>query len=450
SEVLHPAPLIPLPSNPLTASPGTAANPASGASSTPPLAVPSSSQTLKNPDPRFIECEAFTNRFAAHLSGPFGKSHKRVVRKLSGTYGAHNFVATAESGEETPILKTEALIDLRWTLPKSQPRRDLANDYAELGALYNVFSLNESGNLASAIEKVGQAVDASYVFSSSVVTALEAEVSEPLQEYEMFAQIIKSVLKYRRLKHVQVEQAAETLAQKRVTLESLEHVENEARRIDELLRGAVGGGGGGLGSQRSAGAAPPTRPDGGSGAAEERTTLEHAPTSPNRELSVPGSAASGRYAYGYGGPGPRSRSPNIRIGSGSKLINALSHRIQGMMDVDPEATRRNNIGKTRDAIALVRVSPSAAAERERLQEELNRFQNVKVADFRDILLAFSNIHHKWCQKVRGCHDVRFPGVLLGRGRGAKRREDGFARISVLKKKKDLTPLTLVYINCYPQ
>ena len=39
--------------------------------------------------------------------------------------------------------------------------------------------------------------------------------------------------------------------------------------------------------------------------------------------------------------------------SSSKLFSVLSHTIHGIMDVDPETTRRNSIGKTRDSIIQV-------------------------------------------------------------------------------------------------
>jgi sorting nexin-4 len=47
--------------------------------------------------------------------------------------------------------------------------KELANDYAELGAVYNGFSLNEEGQVANAIEKIGQAVDASYSNTGEMV-----------------------------------------------------------------------------------------------------------------------------------------------------------------------------------------------------------------------------------------------------------------------------------------
>lgn len=43
-----------------------------------------------------------------------------------------------------------------------------------------------------------------------------------------------------------------------------------------------------------------------------------------------------------------------RAGSGAKgILNALSYSFQGIMDVDPEAARRNGISKTRDGISQV-------------------------------------------------------------------------------------------------
>ena len=42
------------------------------------------------------------------------------------------------------------------------------------------------------------------------------------------------------------------------------------------------------------------------------------------------------------------------------LFNAVKHSLSGMMDVDPEATRRANIGRTRDNISQVSENCSAS------------------------------------------------------------------------------------------
>ena len=47
---------------------------------------------------------------------------------------------------------------------------DCAQDHADLGAALNSFSLNETGALASAIEKTGQAADATYMSTTKLVS----------------------------------------------------------------------------------------------------------------------------------------------------------------------------------------------------------------------------------------------------------------------------------------
>ena len=46
---------------------------------------------------------------------------------------------------------------------------DFAQDHAELGAALNGFSLNESGQLSTAIERTGQAIDTTYMSTSRLV-----------------------------------------------------------------------------------------------------------------------------------------------------------------------------------------------------------------------------------------------------------------------------------------
>ena len=45
-----------------------------------------------------------------------------------------------------------------------------SNDYAELGAVLNGFSLTETGSLSAAIERSGQAVDATYLSTTNLVS----------------------------------------------------------------------------------------------------------------------------------------------------------------------------------------------------------------------------------------------------------------------------------------
>ena len=49
---------------------------------------------------------------------------------------------------------------------------EYAHDHADLGAALNGFSLNETGALSGAIEKTGQAVDATYMSTTKLVRTL--------------------------------------------------------------------------------------------------------------------------------------------------------------------------------------------------------------------------------------------------------------------------------------
>lgn len=46
---------------------------------------------------------------------------------------------------------------------------DFAQDHAELGAALNGFSLNESDQLSTAIERTGQAIDTTYMSTTRLV-----------------------------------------------------------------------------------------------------------------------------------------------------------------------------------------------------------------------------------------------------------------------------------------
>lgn len=50
------------------------------------------------------------------------------------------------------------------------PLTEFGHDHAELGGVLNGFSLSESGALAATIEKTGQAVDATYLSTTQLVS----------------------------------------------------------------------------------------------------------------------------------------------------------------------------------------------------------------------------------------------------------------------------------------
>ncbi|KAG0171550.1 Sorting nexin, cytoplasm-to-vacuole targeting pathway/endosomal sorting [Apophysomyces sp. BC1034] len=327
SDVLHSPPLSVLPKNPLQAVVSKQADlpPHSTVLSNTLIPIPTTAYTLKNPDPRFEESEKFTYRIANYMNNNLDKSQRKVIRRLG----------------------------------------ELANDYAELGAVYNGFSLNESDAVAHAIEKIGQAVDASYTETGQMVTALEGEFAEPIQEHSQFAQTVKQVLRFRHLKHAQVELIEGSLENKEENLKYLLQMEQEARRLEEAI----------------------TR---------ERTIGSNAV-----DIDEINEAANNPVENGmpYGNAGRRPKS----WGNPIQMISAVGHTLQGIIDVDPEATRRNQIGKTKDAMevlqnALEITRKDLAGVSVDVQKDLDRFQREKIRDLRDMLIAYAKIHIRYCQK----------------------------------------------------
>ncbi|KAJ2777824.1 Sorting nexin, cytoplasm-to-vacuole targeting pathway/endosomal sorting [Coemansia javaensis] len=209
TEVLHSPVITGLPRSPLHSSPSRApgSSVADGMSQPPPkiaatnalagdVPVPSALAPIRNIEPRWMDCELFTNKYANQFSGVIEKSERRIYRRLG----------------------------------------ELASDYAELGATLNGFSLlDHPERLAAAIESAGQAVDSSYIEVGQLLTQMEAEVSEPIHEYSQYAAIIKQVLRFRLLKNLQLEGVEDALVRQRDKLERLLQADDEAKRLAQAL-----------------------------------------------------------------------------------------------------------------------------------------------------------------------------------------------------------------------
>ncbi|KII85815.1 hypothetical protein PLICRDRAFT_115525 [Plicaturopsis crispa FD-325 SS-3] len=343
SEVLHSPPLSLLPKNILKAPSHNPTDPnASPAYAA--LPNPSAAHPLRNPDQRFLDSEGFTNKFANHVSGPMEKVTRRTLK--------------------------------RWS--------DDAQDHSDLGAALNGFSLNEAGPLSAAIEKTGQAADATYISTTRLVQELEQNWAEPLHEYAQFASIIKKLLAYRHQKHVQYEMTQDALEAKREDLEELEKSEREARRLEEAL-----------GRRRSTVSSPP-RSEGtrSPGSGENDGEEDAGSTGADSRVDEPASV------YLPPHPGP---SPSRRRAPGMGLLSALSYTLHGMMDVDPETARRNGISKSRETISQLEDALHLSAQdlkysSSTIQADLDRFQRQKVADFREMAISMARSHRDWCKK----------------------------------------------------
>lgn len=280
----------------------------------------------------------------------------------------------------------------------------LSTDLSDLGAKFNAFALSEqSPSLAAAIERIGQAADSSYIATEELASSLGASFAEPMRENAQFAGVVRSVLRYRLLKRVQQEMTNDELLKKRALLDQLERSEAEARRIEQYLSS----------SQQISGThhvQPPRR----SSSMKETSIQHHRESSGEDTASIDSdfppthgdlsSAPSAR----VGAPERATSSPTHRkVPSGNSITNKIfgpiRHAIQGVADVDPERTRRDTIGKTKESIEQLEQAQVVSAQDVKeasasILKDLKRFQGDKENDMKRYMLAYAKSQIEWARK----------------------------------------------------
>lgn len=269
----------------------------------------------------------------------------------------------------------------------------LASDLADLGSKYNAFALSEQEpSLAAAIERVGQAADSSYIATEELSSSLGASFAEPMRENAQFAGVVRNVLRYRLQKRVQQEMTNDELLKKKALLEQLERSEAEARRIDQYLSNSQQ-----IGSPRRA--SPPRR----SSSMKEHSTQQPRESSGEDTASIDSdfppthgdfsSAPSARVgAPERSPPTPSHKKAPSGNSITNKIFGPIRHAIQGVADVDPERTRRDTIGKTRESIEQLEQAQVAAAQDVKdasgsILKDLKRFQGEKEDDLKRYMVS---------------------------------------------------------------
>lgn len=309
-------------------------------------------------DPYFVNFENTTKDIENLLQGPMEKTNRRLLQHL-GNWG---------------------------------------EDMADLGAKFNAFSLSEqSQSLAAAIEKTGQAVDSTYIGTTELASSLSASFSEPMRESAQFAGVVRSVLRYRVLKRIQEDMTKDELEKKRNLLESLEASEAESKRLQQHLS--------------STGHVPPTRSRATSNSSQRSSTGTAEPP-PREEDSAsidsdfpPTHGDTPSASQGAPDSGSPPSSPHKKTASGNfvtnKLFGSITHAFRGMADVDPEKTRRDQIGKTRDSLVQLEQALGVAEKDTKdassgVMKDLRRFQEEKENDLRRYMVSDERFESAVC------------------------------------------------------
>ena len=368
SEVLHSHPAASVPKNNLKAPPLDPANPTSAHAWLP---VPSTSAKLKSasgatasgaatspPDFASAAPTAPHSTLGPQILGRFPPTSRTLSERDLDPY----FINFEASTRELELL-------LQGNIEKVN-RRTLAHlsslsaDLMELGSRYNGFSLSEqSPTVAAAIERIGQAADTSYIETEELSSSLSASFAEPMRESAQFASIVRSVLRYRVLKRVQEEMTRDELARKKSLLDSLERSELEAKRIEQYLNNTS------VPSTKpkrsmsasSAGSSQDRESDTRRSSAEDTASIDsdfpptHGDALPPHPSTSQGSPQRGldqSTASTANTPVHRKSSSGNFVTN--KIFGRISHAVHGFVDVDPERTRRDQIGKTKESLVQVR------------------------------------------------------------------------------------------------
>ncbi|OAP59454.1 hypothetical protein AYL99_06752 [Fonsecaea erecta] len=387
NEVLHAHPVSSVPKNNLKAPPLDPANPTPAHNWLP---IPSSSAKLRPYGP--------TSSTGTPISPPDQTFPSVVSHTTPGPQIFGRFPVNAERLSETDLdpyfinfeqNTRELEILLQGSIEKVNRRTiehltKLSADLAELGARYNGFSLSEqSPTVAAAIERIGQAVDSTYISTEELSLSLGATFAEPMRESAQFAGVVRNVLKYRVLKRVQQEMTREDLEKKRYLLDQLERSESEAKRIDAYLAGSTTLASPPRRSTSSASArGPPERRD-VQHEETESVDSDFPPTHGEPPLSPP-SAAQGQPHQNPTSPTTHRKSPSGNFVT-NKIFGSFRHAVNGFVDVDPERTRRDQIGKTRESLSQLEQALEVSEKdvhdaTQGVMRDLKRFQKEKEDD----------------------------------------------------------------------
>jgi len=83
----------------------------------------------------------------------------------------------------------------------------------------------------------------------------------------------------------------------------------------------------------------------------------------------------------------------------------LNYAIHGIVDVDPERTRRDNIGKTRELIVQLEGAEKAVEKDveeagRAVLKDLRRFQAEKVKDMKHVMREYAKVQIEWAKRCQ--------------------------------------------------
>jgi hypothetical protein len=421
NEVIHAHPVSSVPKNNLKAPPLDPANPKPAHAWLP---VPSSSAKLKGstsasgtpsspPEASMMPSAASHTIPGPQIFGRFPPSSQSLSEQDLDPY----FINFEASTRELELLLQGSIEKVnRRTL---EHLTKLSGDLAELGARYNGFSLSEqSPSVAAAIERIGQAVDNTYIETEELASTLGATFAEPMRESAQFAGVVRNVLKYRVLKRVQQEMTRDELEKKKALLDSLERSEIEAKRIDAYLSSSTTLQGSPRRSTSNASARSNTSQRATQYGAEETASIDSDFPPTHEAPTSPPSAAQGAPQDGATSPTSHRKSQSGNFVT-NKIFGSFRHAVNGFVDNDPERTRRDQISKTKESLEQLEQALDVSEKDVKdasagVLKDLKRFQKEKEDDLQRYMVCLQHLWQRYTNTVRRSLMLGVISIGLGR------------------------------------
>jgi sorting nexin-4 len=305
----------------------------------PPFPTPNVNQALKHPDRYFGDQEKSITQWRHLLRDGVQNRQRRINRKYMETLREH----------------------------------------AELGAVFNGFSLTEGNpQLATALEKIGQAHDTNYVTTTAQINVLEVNIDESLHEQERNAAAAREVLAFRHIRHLQAELTKSQLERKRRVLRELRKAGGEPVEEEEE---------------------PEPEEE------EQDTTAQRTEEDDETHSMMASSILTGDETLAASTQPHQAdySTDGVRTNASGGLLGMITGMFNGILDVDAEGTRRSQITRTRHHIRILE---------ERLEETENELMRVNAAirtdlihaqqgrwkDLRNVLIEYAQLQSKQCHK----------------------------------------------------
>ncbi|KAL9111267.1 MAG: hypothetical protein Q9227_004346 [Pyrenula ochraceoflavens] len=401
NEVVQMPPVSTIPKNNLKAPPLDPSNPSSGHNWLP---IPSASAKLRSastssgsgtslapPDSSAIPSTAAHSIPGPQVFGKFPPTSQNISEQELDPY----FVNFESSTRELEHL-------MQGSVEKTNRRTlehlsKLSLDLADLGARYNGFSLSEpSQTVAAAIERIGQAVDTTYLATEDLTSSLGASFAEPMRESAQFAGVVRSVLRYRVLKRIQQEMTVDMLEKKRDLLLQLEASEREASRLEAYMSGstmlpATTPKRNTSSSSAKSASSPPSKPREHS--PEETGSIDSDFPPTHGETPASPSATQGN-TDGPGSPRPQRKGTADEAGPDGKDQGEFD---TGEANRDPK-WESANIRQLEQALEVSEKDVKDASAG--VLRDLKRFQREKEDDLRRYMIAYGRCHIDWARRAK--------------------------------------------------